>query len=324
MSEPAPLPPFVQLLSDERTEQWHYLRRQGVTSSDMPAILGINPPTRESAFALWHRKTGGLGQVEPTEQMHWGHRLEGPVSDEFADRHPEMSVLMGGLFAHRDRTWQMATLDRYLMLGHDPAEDRVLEIKTEDDSDGWGDDGTDEVPIYVRAQVMWQLDVMGMAQAHVAALFRHGDYREYVIDYHPADAEYMRGRALDFLQSITDDRQPDLDGSLATRDALHAMYGREPYGRVEIPNRLAREYTAAVARADKAEARLAVLKNQVLAAMGDGRWGYNRGRKIVTRSVFPQRRVDLAAMREEATDLVNRHTHETTVHKLLPARDKTP
>jgi hypothetical protein len=150
----------------------------------------------------------------------------------------------------------MATVDR--MRGRRPAigpvpsppvdfeAAEVVELKSwaDMDRDRW-DDGP---PPMVRAQVLWQMDVMGVARGHVAVLFLpSGDLRSYVIE-HPAGCdrpdEVMDGRqwcdlCLDqlmmrregyyFYTRLTDgNNPPDADGSAASLAAARARFTPVP------------------------------------------------------------------------------------------------
>src|SRR5258707_705781 len=86
---------------------------------------------------------------------------------------------------HPDRPWQMATPDRlvdevWFEPDNSPAlirEERrllaTLECKIDGGSDGWGEDGSDEIPVHYRCQVLWQMDVMDVTTGYVACLLWH-------------------------------------------------------------------------------------------------------------------------------------------------------
>src|SRR5258706_1965784 len=95
---------------------WHAARRQGITASEIPVVMGLSPWS--SPYALYHRKTGDLPEPEDTTVLSLGRYLEQWVADAFAERHP-FAVWGDGrkLFAHRDRPWQLATPDRILTEG---------------------------------------------------------------------------------------------------------------------------------------------------------------------------------------------------------------
>lgn len=97
---------------DAERDEWLEARRAGVTASEVAAVLGLSK--YESPRSLYHRKRGEIPDEDDNDAMKWGRRLEAPIADEFADRHPELTAELGGLYVNLDRTWQMATPDRLL------------------------------------------------------------------------------------------------------------------------------------------------------------------------------------------------------------------
>jgi hypothetical protein len=76
---------------------------------------------------------------------------------------------------------------------------RALECKYVIGSwDGWGPDGSDEIPVHYRAQALWQLDTLGVDTTYVAAW--HGaELRIYPINRDERDLRVMRTAAEMFL-----------------------------------------------------------------------------------------------------------------------------
>ncbi|MBO0875327.1 MAG: YqaJ viral recombinase family protein [Pseudonocardia sp.] len=54
--------------------EWFAARRQGVTASEIAAILGLSP--WDSAFAIYHRKMGVLDNQPDSDVLSLGRRLE--------------------------------------------------------------------------------------------------------------------------------------------------------------------------------------------------------------------------------------------------------
>ena len=88
----------------------------------------------------------------------------------------------------------------------------------------WGEDGTDEIPVHYRCQVLWQMDVMGVDTAFVACLFiqpwKTRVYELTMDDAATADLKLMREEARDFLDRIDLRDPPDVDWRPATASAL--------------------------------------------------------------------------------------------------------
>jgi putative phage-type endonuclease len=192
----------VELLpADEATPdnpEWHALRRAGITASEIAAVAGLSP--WDSPFSIYHRKANGW-EVADNEAMANGRRCEPVVADWWAETQDpldNLAVEQSGLIAHPGRSWQLATPDRLIYracpacggsgldgdldsddwlgacpdcLGSRPGTTggplAVLECKWTSRWDGWGDDA-DDIPVYYRAQLLWQMDVVGVDEGHLA------------------------------------------------------------------------------------------------------------------------------------------------------------
>ena len=148
----------------QRTPEWHEERRQGITSTDVPILLGLSPYRSEADLAAEK-----LGQPvdEPdarTQRMfRLGLALEVVIRAEDEIEHGVKLRRVNQLKHHPTIPWAMASLD-YERVG----ERTIVEMKSSRAA-RW-DDG---LPQDVEAQVRWQMGVAGYPRAHVAAL-RHG------------------------------------------------------------------------------------------------------------------------------------------------------
>ncbi|WP_307814159.1 lambda-exonuclease family protein [Streptomyces sp. N35] len=265
------------------TREWVQARAGlTVTATDVAAVVGLSP--WQSRFSLWHHKAGlAAHAVEQTADMEWGTRLEPVIAQKFADMHPELDLHTTGTWRHAERTWQRATPDRILTQpGCIPS---LLEIKTARYDDAWGAEGTDEIPVHYRCQIMWQLDTLGLRTAHVALLVAGSEYHEYRVEYDQADAELLRDAAEEFLASIRDGVRPDIDGSTTTYDTVRRLHeGRQDID-VEIPRELAHRYQAH----SKAHSEIEQAKRQaaaeILDLIGTGRRAVCDDVRIATRTV---------------------------------------
>ena len=108
---------------------WLAARRQGVTASEIAAVLGISPFT--SAFNLFYVKAGVIDEEYDDDRLSLGRHLEPWVAERFAAAHPEFTVRApGGLWANAVRTWQLATPDAVLYDGAGSEPVGVAEFKT--------------------------------------------------------------------------------------------------------------------------------------------------------------------------------------------------
>jgi putative phage-type endonuclease len=263
------------------SRQWHAARADGLGGSEAAAIVGLSP--WESTYSIWHRKAGLIPPVEQTEAMYWGHLLEPVIADEFARRHPELLVAAAGTFANVERPWQIANPDR--LTCNRQGVWHGLEIKKSRTADGWGPDGSDEIPVYYRAQVLHYEDTMGLPGFWVAALIGGSEYREYFIAYDPADALILRAAGEAFMESLAAGVRPDIDGSDATYRTVMQLFTGTDDTAVEIPPALADSYKSARASAAEAEARRKEAAARILAAIGDGRYAAVAGDRVAMRTI---------------------------------------
>ena len=140
-----------------------------VGSSDVPSILGLSPWTAPAE--TWARLVGIVPRYSTgdTPATRRGRIIESALLDEWArlrspdliERGPsitETPVVVDG--------WRAARPDALAVIGPDRV---VVEAKTTRGWDAWGQDGTDQVPVYYAAQVAWQLSVCGVERADVIA-----------------------------------------------------------------------------------------------------------------------------------------------------------
>lgn len=269
------------------TPEWHAARANGIGGSEIAAVLGLSP--YESRFSLWHRKKGLIGPVEESEQMYWGKVHEPGICARFARNHPEWLVRGAYTYAATGRPWQIANPDRNLWHPDSTVTDTVpaavLEAKTSRDDTGWGKEGTDDIPIWYRAQCLWYMDVLGAPRCYVAVLIAGSEYREYVVDYDPADALRMREAAAEFMRTLAADERPDIDGHSATYQAIREIpEGLDPVD-VEIPTVLRDRFHAAQDAFWAAEDELTACKGLLLDAIGTGQRAVCERARIATRTV---------------------------------------
>lgn len=316
----------VELLPPHRAVhgdlEWLEIRRQGVTASEIAVILGLS--RWDSPWSLWHRKRGLIGDDPDSDNASWGRRLEGVIADAFQELDLGRWLYPAGLYRHSQREWQMATPDRLVTSG--PGDDvrsdviGLLEVKHPYSFDGWGEDGSDDVPADYHAQALWQLDVMDLDQAWLAAYSRH-EMRVYTIRREGeslADLAMMRARALEFLRS---DTPPPLDSHPATLRAVKALHPDIEDREQEVPDWIWRDYEAAVAGFKAGKERKLTAEILLRQSLGDARYAINDiGRRIATRSVHERRSIDGKRLRADLPDIAEQYTTTSTVDRLLPAR----
>lgn len=269
-----------------RSPEWYEARREAISASEIPVVLGLAPQDWGSPFDLWwHKRTGADSQPENPD-MRRGRRLEPMVLEDFAEAHPEFKLLPSVTVRNIERPWQMATPDGLITEGDDAL--GSVEAKTAFTRSEWGEPGTDDIPVYYRAQVLWQMDTLGVNVAYVPVWFGT-QYAEYVVEYDEADAKFMRDKAEAFLTSVREDRQPDIDDSIATARRLKHLHPDVEDIEVEVAPAVIAQYHAAKRLRDAAEARMRLAENRIRYRLGRGRVATVDGRKVASRSVYDVR-----------------------------------
>lgn len=272
--------------------EWHAARAHGIGGSEVAPILGLSP--FESRFALWHRKQALASPVIENEVMEWGKRLEDAVCAKFAENHPELYVDRSGTWVHGERTWQVGNPDRLLFTrdaepitvdddGIRTRPSALLEAKCAHDDLGWGKDGTDEIPVYYRAQALHYLDVFGLTECHIAVLIGGSDYREYLITYDADEQAWIREQVEAFLASITAGDRPDIDAHGQTYQVLRELHPDIADTEVEIAPALALAYRDALQAVKDADTAKTLQSSLVLDAIGGGRRAVCNGERIAMR-----------------------------------------
>lgn len=194
-----------------------------MSASKVAAVLGLSP--YESRFSLWHKMAGLLAPEEENDDMRRGHYLEPAVCAWFADQHLAWDVTPTGTWVAADNEQWAATPDRLVTTS--TGEARLLEAKTASSDEEWGPDGTDDIPVYHRAQVLWQMLVTGLRVAHVAVLTSHLSFRQYEVLFDPDDAERIVAAVDEFMDSLPTGRRPrrpSIDGHSATYQAVRELH----------------------------------------------------------------------------------------------------
>ncbi len=265
------------------SDEWNRL----VTASKVAAILGVSP--WESPRSVWHRMRGDLPREEQTTAQSRGHYLEPAILAWWRDQHPE--------YRHVDSQheyllddWAAATPDALAIWGGsrvDAPEGRervLIEAKSTNSLDDWGDPGTDAIPDYYLVQVHWQLHVSGLSRCYVPVIGPRLQFAEYVVDAMPKYGALLEKRMREFYDSLSADEPPPLDDSLATFNAVRRVHPDiEAGAEVEIPEGHARELLSAVLDLDDAEARTRLAKSVALEAIGRAQYLTCNGVRIARR-----------------------------------------
>ena len=308
MTAVALLPPHEATPANPK---WHELRRAGISASEIAAVMGLSP--WGSPFSCYWAKTEGW-DTESNADMTAGRYAEAAICQWYADECDPLENLLiqpAGLYASAERPWQLATPDRLLCLPCPECEGAGLvgNIETFGISvcpeclckpkklgalleakyliggwDGWGEPGTDDIPVYYRAQGLWQADVMEVDEVHFAAW--HGaEFRLYRVRRDEKDLRVMRAAGETFMARLADGDPPEIDGHAATIRTLRQLHPDLEDRTAEVAPTLAAGYRRARALKAHAERLLAGFEARLRDQMGNARVAAHDGQKVATRVI---------------------------------------
>lgn len=216
---------LLATLAEPGTDEWFAARREGITGTDLPKILGYSK--YGNALHVWMDKRGELDD-QAGEAAEWGHILEDPVAQQWAKLNGTAASPVGVLY--RDGApWQRASLDRLVHRCPDATEgaDRLvcgLEVKTRNAYvEGRYRGG---IPDDVLAQVLWGLIVTGLDHMHVAVLIGGQELRSFRVDRDDEIEGYLIEQATPVWQAVLEGFPPEVeaDAEGLLLDLLNRVY----------------------------------------------------------------------------------------------------
>lgn len=156
------------------TPAWREERRGGFGASDAPTLVdGDERQWNE----LMLRKLGILPEIESTETMELGKRLEPVIRQLASERIGEPIVRVNRILRHPEHDVVRASLDGVRKRGRKPVELKKYGWRTDD----FGPEGSDIVPDRMRYQVEQILAVTGQDEADLFVLFAGAELVRYRI-----------------------------------------------------------------------------------------------------------------------------------------------
>jgi len=248
------------------------MRREGVTSTDIAAIIGLNP--RKSAIKDYYEKIEAEPPIEQTEPMYWGNVLEAEIRKRYTIDQGVKTRANHRTIRSKQHHWMLATPDAFATDGESKW---GLECKTAFSAkqvERWGTGG-DAMPEEYIVQCAWCMAVCNLARWDVAVLLAgyHGaEFRTYRLTRDRAfEARLMElGREF-WFENVLAHKEPDPDGSASAYEALQGLY-RDSTGNVRLAlsdeAELVADYSMAQVEFEKADAAREVLRQQLMQAIG--------------------------------------------------------
>jgi putative phage-type endonuclease len=196
-------------------EQWLEERRKGIGGSDVAGILGVS--TWSSPMKVWAQKKGLIPDEEDSLRFKIGKKFEAPIAELYAEREKcQLQKVVDIL--HHPSAPLLGNPDRVVA-----GTDRGLEVKTADPfmAAHWGEEYTDEIPIYYLTQIATYLAITNFRDWDVAVLFGTSDFRIYRITRDLELENLIIDKCTEFWNRyIIGNEEPPIDASEATSKYL--------------------------------------------------------------------------------------------------------
>lgn len=254
------------------SQEWLADRRGAVGGSDIGVICGKSP--YKSALTLWAQRTHRIDEDSVNAAMLIGTVLESSIIALYALEHPDMIV------HEKAHTWAMNTDQRLranpdAFIENEFGDTSILEIKYT--RQHWK-----ELPEHYRYQVIWYQTVTGLHNdATVAALTADG-YQEFTVQFDAELSQHMITKALEFLQCVENDMQPNWDGSESSYQTIRALHPEIVDEEKQISPRSYLQLTNALDMQEFWTQQVTLRKMQIMNELNGARWGYVDGEQVVS------------------------------------------
>lgn len=210
-----------------------------MSGSKIAAVMRLSP--YESYYSLWFRMAGIVRPEGDSDVTRRGHYLEPGIAAWFTDQHPEYDVTPGGMWVSTQYPMYSISPDA-LLIHRETGEVVPGEWKSALDQDIWGEELSDEIPVYYRCQVMWGMGLLGLKRAKFCVLTSFLQFREFEVVFDQAEFDLLLAAADRFMASLVADEKPDIDSHRATYEVVKQLHPDIDPVKVEVPTELAVGY----------------------------------------------------------------------------------
>lgn len=262
-------------------------RQKYIGGSDVAAILGVSPWM--TPFMLYQKKIGAyVEDVTPQKQRiynrgaRWEPIVVEMLVDELRDRGHDVEILARNhRYIDPELPYIAAEIDLELRVDGEVVNGEAKTVNPFAVKD-WGEEDSDEIPIYYAAQVMHGLMVMPRRRAVIAAVTGFDDKpRVHWLDRDEETIAGIRAREIDFWRHV---QELDPPGPTSLDD-IKFLFPRDCGEVIEADDELAalcEEIRSEKAAAKDLEARIDLLATRLKLRMGPAGFLVRDGKTIAT------------------------------------------
>lgn len=292
-------------VNDPAVRQWMEERRLGVGASEIAVLFGLSPWS--TVRELWREKVHGCDYTPGSELFHFGHEMEPLVAAEFARRtgetvdHPPQMIMIG------DKPHYRASLDRVVIENGKPV--AALELKNLNDA-RFGEYRAGGPSVGYLLQLQYQMLIADLDYGYLACLFGGQKFGAWQVAASPSVQREILRRVDEFWDYV--ERKEEPPEILGVRN----VKGDSNQGVLELEDpawedKLSRveELRLAKTKIDKEEK---MLKQQLKENIGNFPTA-RAGKMTASVSISTRSGIDMASLRADHPDLIERYTKSSEV-----------
>jgi len=290
------------------TEAQRLKRRKRCYSTDVSAILGLNPWS--NIADVWHEKVYGVKDGRTNQAMSMGNYLEDSILDWFQDSHGPIRRNIHRVY--KGKTPLGTHCDAELKATGDPVEAKTSGL-TGPLGPEWGAAGTDQIPSYYWIQCHVHMICMGRDLCHVPCLLGNFGFRLYLVRRDDEVVQVIHDRVNAFWDSVKSKVKPDVPPKL---DVIHRI-NRRPSSVTVVDTQLFKDYERTKAEATAESKDHDDAKVALLTAVEDNESAHDPdGNFELTMSSYTRTSFDSKALRKDHPDLYAKYVNETECKRL--------
>lgn len=299
----------------EPRQAWLERRQSHIGGSDVAAVLGLS--RWKSPWDVWMSKKMPVEDSGETAAMIRGRILEPSVANWYAEEHKVRLEHLDPYHLHEGpEPWMAASPDAIVLAD----KKHGLEVKTSRTLDGWGESGSDQVPVDYQLQCHWYMACTDMDRWDVAAyLIAADEFRWYTLRRDRGVEEKIVGQCRQWWEKyIVGDEKPPMDGSDGASSYLKQTF---PEDRAPLRDAVGEEITLA-RRLDAIKKQISALdghkselQNKLVEKIGEAegiRWSSGH----VTYKAQERRTLDSKAIRRDHPDIADEYERVSTTRIL--------
>jgi predicted phage-related endonuclease len=241
-------------------------RRSGIGASESaPIVLGVDRFGRSAADVYAAKVLDDRKASSPNQALQRGNLLEPAVVAWYAaetGNAPKFTGAAQRTIRSADHPWLFATPDGLLP-------DRVVEAKTSMRRDGWGEPGTNEIPLEYLIQAHHQMLCSNLRLTDMPVLFGSFEFALFVVPFEQELADMIVAETGKFWTEHVLVKVPPPSRTVGDAEILYRRdSGVIQVATPDLADAIA-QLRAAKAITSAAEAAEAILAEQVKAAMGE-------------------------------------------------------